>query len=60
MPQSERFLRIKDSIKTNVHSTGYGLYIAKQIVEAHGGTIRAESAGAGKGARFIVELPSTV
>ncbi len=48
----------KDSIKTNVHSTGYGLYIAKQVVEAHGGTIRAESAGAGKGARFIVELPT--
>ena len=49
--------RGKDSIKVNVHSTGYGLYIAKQIVEAHGGTIKAESEGAGKGSRFIVELP---
>lgn len=49
--------RGKDSIKVNVHSTGYGLYIAKQIVEAHGGHIRAESDGAGKGSRFIVELP---
>ena len=48
----------KDSIKINVHSTGYGLFIAKQIVEASGGTIRAESEGAGKGARFIVELPA--
>jgi len=47
----------KDSIKVNVHSTGYGLYIAKQVVEAHGGTIRAESDGTGKGSRFIVELP---
>ncbi|MDD3531376.1 MAG: ATP-binding protein [Candidatus Pacebacteria bacterium] len=46
-----------DSQKINVHSTGYGLYIAKQIVEAHGGTIRAESEGAGKGSTFIVELP---
>lgn len=48
----------KDSIKTNVHSTGYGLFIAKQIVEAHGGKIWAESEGAGKGSRFIVELPT--
>lgn len=47
----------KESIKVNVHSTGYGLFIAKQVVEAHGGSIKAESDGAGKGSRFIVELP---
>jgi signal transduction histidine kinase len=46
-----------DSQKINVHSTGYGLYIAKQITEAQGGTIRAESEGAGKGSTFIVEFP---
>ena len=48
----------KDSIKINVHSTGYGLFIAKEIVEGNGGTIRAESEGAGKGSRFVVELPA--
>ena len=48
----------KDSIRVNVHSTGYGLYIAKNITEAHGGTIRAESEGEGKGSTFIVELPA--
>lgn len=47
----------KDSQKVNVHSTGYGLYIAKQITEAHGGTIRAESEGQGKGSTFTVEFP---
>ncbi len=47
----------KDSTKVNVNSTGYGLFIAKQVVEAHGGTIHAESEGAGKGSRFVVELP---
>ncbi len=47
----------KDSLKVNVHSTGYGLYIAKRVVEAHGGKISAESKGGGKGAQFIVELP---
>lgn len=48
----------KDSIKVNVDSTGFGLFIAKQVVEAHRGRIWAESDGAGKGSRFIVELPA--
>lgn len=47
----------KDSIKVNVHSTGYGLFIAKNVTEAHRGTIRAESEGPGKGSTFVVELP---
>ena len=48
----------KESAKVNVESTGFGLYIVKNIVEAHGGKVWAESEGAGKGARFIVELPA--
>jgi signal transduction histidine kinase len=36
---------------------GIGLYIAHEIVEAHGGTIRAQNAP-GRGTRFIVELPT--
>lgn len=39
-------------------STGLGLYLAKQIVVAHGGKIWAESAGKGKGATFFVALPA--
>ena len=49
----------KDSMKVNVHSTGYGLFIAKQIVEAHKGKIWAESEGEGKGSRFVIEFPIT-
>jgi signal transduction histidine kinase len=36
---------------------GLGLAIAKNLVELHGGSIRAESSGAGQGAAFVVEIP---
>ncbi|MFI5378649.1 MAG: ATP-binding protein [Tepidisphaerales bacterium] len=42
---------------TGAPGTGLGLSISQLIVGAHGGTIRAESAGAGKGSRFVVRLP---
>ena len=38
--------------------TGLGLAISKGLVEAHGGRISAESAGAGLGARFTFTLPA--
>jgi signal transduction histidine kinase len=37
--------------------TGLGLFIAKNIVEAHGGKIWAENNADGKGARFTMSLP---
>jgi len=49
--------RGKDSVKVNVDSTGYGLYTVKLIVEAHKGTVSAQSEGPGKGSTFFVELP---
>ncbi len=53
----KKFERGKDAAQVNVSSTGLGLYVGKSFIEAHGGTIRAESAGKGKGARFVLELP---
>jgi len=47
----------KDSIRVNVDSTGYGLFIAKAVVEAHGGTIDATSLGKDMGSTFTVQLP---
>lgn len=46
-----------NSSSVNPESTGYGLFIAKQVVDAHGGRIWTESEGADKGATFFVELP---
>jgi signal transduction histidine kinase len=37
---------------------GLGLAIVRQLVELHGGTVRAESEGADRGSRFIVQLPN--
>jgi len=36
---------------------GLGLAIVRHIVDLHGGTVRAQSAGDGRGANFTVELP---
>jgi signal transduction histidine kinase len=54
----EMFPRLFSKFASNsFEGTGLGLFIAKSIVEAHGGKIWAENNADGKGARFTMSLP---
>ncbi len=48
--------RGEHSQAVNTDSTGYGLYIVKGIIEAHGGKVWYESEGENKGTTFVVEV----
>jgi CheY-like chemotaxis protein/nitrogen-specific signal transduction histidine kinase len=53
----ERFSQADASTTRNHGGLGLGLSIVRHLVEMHGGTIRAESAGLGHGATFVLSLP---
>jgi signal transduction histidine kinase/ActR/RegA family two-component response regulator len=53
----ERFVQGEQPLQRARGGLGLGLAIARNLVELHGGTIRAESAGTGRGSRFLVTLP---
>ncbi|HEX5421537.1 MAG TPA: ATP-binding protein, partial [Gammaproteobacteria bacterium] len=56
----ERFQQGNTAITRRFGGLGLGLAIAKHLVDLHGGSIRAESAGEGYGATFTIVLPSRV
>ena len=61
LPQVFDCFRQADSSTTRSHGgLGLGLSIARQLVELHGGSIRASSEGLGSGATFVVCLPLAV
>lgn len=52
----DRFYRVDGALSRKTQGTGLGLFLAKAIIEAHGGTIRVESQP-GRGSTFIFTLP---
>jgi signal transduction histidine kinase/DNA-binding response OmpR family regulator len=54
----ERFQQADSSTTRAFGGLGLGLAIVRHLVELHGGTVSATSAGEGKGATFTIKLPS--
>lgn len=55
----EPFAQVTPALETGVESgLGLGLSLVRELVELHGGTVEARSAGAGQGSAFIVRLPT--
>ncbi len=52
------FSQVHDTQRNPKGGTGLGLHICRGIMDLHGGSIRCESDGQGKGTRFIFDLPA--
>jgi two-component system sensor histidine kinase ResE len=55
----QKFYRGESTMKKVTEGTGLGLYLAKNIIEGHKGTIRVESAE-GRGTTFFITIPLVV
>jgi signal transduction histidine kinase/ActR/RegA family two-component response regulator len=52
------FVQVDASQERSRQGLGIGLTLVKRLVELHGGSVEARSAGPGKGSEFIVRLPA--
>jgi CheY-like chemotaxis protein/anti-sigma regulatory factor (Ser/Thr protein kinase) len=55
----DMFTQVDASLERAQGGLGIGLTLVRRLVEMHGGTVVAESAGKGKGSEFIVRLPAS-
>ena len=55
----DRFFQVRSSNQAQHDGTGLGLFIVKEFVELHGGSVSVESVW-GKGSTFTVSLPSNM
>jgi CheY-like chemotaxis protein len=56
----EMFAQVDASLERSHGGLGIGLTLVKNLVEMHGGTVAASSAGLGHGSEFVVRLPMCV
>ncbi len=53
----DMFFQVDPTLARSRGGLGLGLTVTRQLMELHGGTVQARSAGLGKGAEFVVSLP---
>lgn len=53
----DKFVRARNAQDINVTGTGLGLYVAREMMKAHKGSVVAHSDGEGKGSTFVICLP---
>jgi len=53
----KRFYRVPNKSPDAAKGTGLGLSIVRSIIDKHGGRVKADSRGEGKGTTFLVQLP---
>jgi signal transduction histidine kinase/ActR/RegA family two-component response regulator len=56
----EMFVQVDSTLERSTAGLGVGLSLARKLVELHGGSIEAHSAGPGLGSQFVVRLPIVV
>jgi len=56
----EMFTQLDRSLLKSQGGLGIGLTLVKRLVEMHGGSVEARSAGPGKGSEFVVWLPAVI
>jgi signal transduction histidine kinase len=54
----KRFYRVPASVAMRTKGSGLGLFIVRSVARKHGGRAFAESAGAGQGSTFTLQLPA--
>jgi signal transduction histidine kinase/CheY-like chemotaxis protein len=57
-PIFDMFVQADQTLERSTSGLGVGLSLSRRLVELHGGSVTASSAGAGRGAQFVVRIPA--